>query len=114
LASLYLVIQLLLPLRHLLYKGNTSWTGQGNRFAWRMKVHKKSPSIQYYFQLSKEDEPQPADIGIIINTMQQYMLGEDPSMLLQLADYLGNDLKKAGYPDAIITVSAKVSLNSRN
>lgn len=111
--SFYLMLQLLLPFRHLIYKGNTSWTGRGNRFAWRMKVHKKLSSVQYYFQLNREDQPKPADIGIIINTMQQNALGEDPSMLLQMAHYLGEDLKKAGYPDAVITASAKVSLNGR-
>ncbi len=109
----YIGVQLLLPLRHWLYPGNTSWTFKGGRFAWRLKVHQKVSKIQYYFQLTPADTLRPADIGMIINTMQQSVMGEDPSMLLQLADYMGKDLKKAGYPDAAIKVSAKVSLNGR-
>ena len=38
LLAAYLVVQLLLPLRHFLYPGNVSWTEEGHNFAWHMKL----------------------------------------------------------------------------
>ena len=109
----YIGIQILFPLRHLMYSGNTSWTFRGGRFAWRMKVHTKSSKIKFYYQLDQNDTLRFANINSLINTTQESEMGEDPSTLLQLADYLGNDLKKNGYNNAVIKVSDKVSLNNR-
>lgn len=111
--SIYIAVQLLLPLRQFIYPGNTSWTGEGARFAWRMKVHIKTPDIKFYYQLTPADSLHPVNEGMIINTMQKYMMGEEPAMLLQFANYLGNELKKSGYSDPVIKASAKVSLNNR-
>ena len=37
----YLALQTLLPLRHWLYLGNVSWTEEGHRYAWHMKLRDK-------------------------------------------------------------------------
>ena len=38
LAGLYLLVQVVLPLRHWLYPGDVAWSEEGHRFAWRMKL----------------------------------------------------------------------------
>ncbi|MCI0746752.1 MAG: HTTM domain-containing protein [Verrucomicrobia subdivision 3 bacterium] len=42
LISAYLAIQLLVPLRHLLYPGSVHWTEEGHRFSWHMKLRDKT------------------------------------------------------------------------
>jgi hypothetical protein len=37
----WVVLQCAVPLRHLLYPGNVSWTEEGHRFAWHMKLRNK-------------------------------------------------------------------------
>ena len=37
----WLAIQILVPLRHWLYTGNASWTEEGHRFSWHMKLRSK-------------------------------------------------------------------------
>ncbi len=37
----WFAVQCLVPLRHLLYLGNVSWTEEGHRFAWHMKLRDK-------------------------------------------------------------------------
>ena len=37
----YIFIQFLFPLRHFLYPGNVSWTEEGHKFAWQMKLRDK-------------------------------------------------------------------------
>lgn len=113
LVSIYLSFQLLFPLRHLLYNGNTSWTAKASKWAWRMKIHTKVPQIKFYVKPSDRDSIQPVSDGQLINTMQKYQIGEDPVMVLQFAQFLGKELKKAGYTNAQVFASAKVSLNGR-
>jgi Vitamin K-dependent gamma-carboxylase len=36
--ALWIGIQILVPLRYFLYPGNVSWTEEGHRFAWMMKL----------------------------------------------------------------------------
>jgi len=40
--GLFALLQLFLPLRHYLYPGDVSWTEEGHRFSWRMKLRDKS------------------------------------------------------------------------
>ncbi|MDJ0704941.1 MAG: HTTM domain-containing protein [Leptolyngbyaceae cyanobacterium MO_188.B28] len=47
LLSAYLVLQLLIPLRHFLYPGSVSWTEEGHRFAWRMKLRDKEADAKF-------------------------------------------------------------------
>ena len=42
LLSIYIAIQILLPLRHFLYHGNVLWTEEGYRLSWRVMVLEKS------------------------------------------------------------------------
>ena len=45
--ALWLAVQILVPLRHLLYPGNVSWTEQGHRFAWMMKLRDKDAEASF-------------------------------------------------------------------
>jgi hypothetical protein len=44
--------QTLVPFRHLLYPGNVSWTEEGHRFAWHMKLRSK---VADRFELTATD-----------------------------------------------------------
>ena len=39
--TVFLAFQLLIPFRHHLYPGNVSWTEEGHRYSWRMKLNMK-------------------------------------------------------------------------
>jgi len=42
LLGLWVAFQTLVPFRHFLYPGNVSWTEEGHRFAWHMKLRSKT------------------------------------------------------------------------
>lgn len=44
----YLLIQLIVPLRHLAYPGNVDWTEEGYFFSWRMMLHQKKTHMVLY------------------------------------------------------------------
>ena len=47
LLGVYSTLQLLVPLRHSLYPGEVSWTEEGHRFSWRMKLRDKDASARF-------------------------------------------------------------------
>lgn len=42
---IWVLAQVLIPFRHWLYPGNPSWTEEGHRFAWHMKLRAKEPYV---------------------------------------------------------------------
>ena len=110
---IYCSFHLLFPFRHLLFAGNTSWTGKASKFAWRMKAHAKKADVRFYYALAPTDSLKLVQAGMVVNTMQIQHLYEDPNTILQLANFLGNDLKKSGYPNPVIKASINVRMNGR-
>jgi hypothetical protein len=45
--GVYLAVQALVPLRHLAYPGNVSWTEQGHLFSWHMKLRDKEARTHF-------------------------------------------------------------------
>lgn len=43
----YAVVQLVVPLRHLLYAGNVEWTEEGKNFSWRMMLSYKQAVVGF-------------------------------------------------------------------
>ena len=39
--TVFITFQVFFPLRHILYPGNVSWTGEGGDFSWPMKLRQK-------------------------------------------------------------------------
>lgn len=46
--ALFLAIQCLLPLRHVLYPGDVNWTEEGGRFAWRVMLLEKTGQVTFF------------------------------------------------------------------
>lgn len=51
----YVLFQLLVPFRHHLYPGNVSWTEEGHRFSWHMKLRIKQVSSAEFDVVSADD-----------------------------------------------------------
>jgi hypothetical protein len=43
----YIVLQVVVPMRHLLYPGDVNWTEEGHRFSWHMKLRSKEGSGEF-------------------------------------------------------------------
>lgn len=48
LVGAYLLVQLVVPLRHYLYPGRVQWTDEGHRFAWHMMLRDKSAVTKFH------------------------------------------------------------------
>jgi hypothetical protein len=112
-AIVYISLQILIPLRHLLYKRDLQWTHEGIDFSWRMMAdhHETDGSITIEDPLTKDvylHSPQT-----LLNYRQLVMVN-NPYMLVQYIQFLKEYLKQnTAIKNPIIRADIKVSVNGR-
>jgi vitamin K-dependent gamma-carboxylase len=109
----YASIQVLVPLRHLVYPGNVSWTEEGHRFAWHMKLRDKE-AVARFFATDRSTGWRREMNPLYYLTEDQYdeMSGR-PHMILQFAHYLADQLRAEGHREIVINSLVRASLNGR-
>ena len=110
---LFLVLQIVFPLRHYFLSKNVLWTENGFRFAWHVMVMEKSGYITYTVidNISNQQwKEYPSDR---LDPIQEKQMSHQPDMILQYARYLENIYKTQKHTDLSIYVQSKVSLNGR-
>jgi len=109
----YVVIQLVLPFRHLAYPGNPSWTEQGQLFAWRMMLRQKKTAIRFFGYDPGTGRQGVLDVRPFLNPRQMAAMSRDPDLIVQFAQKLEEHHARHGVPRLKIRVKAYVSLNGR-
>ncbi len=110
--GLYLVVQLLVPFRHLLYPGRITWTEEGFRFAWHMMLRHKVARTEF-FVFTQEGESLPVEVDWSLHPKQWTYMQYDPAAVLQLAHYLEGIARTQGHGDVQVKVNHLCSLNGR-
>ncbi len=106
-ASLWLAVQVVMPLRHFAYPGDANWTGEGFRFAWRVMLVEKTGNVEYrVIDDGREMRVFPSDE---LHPFQARTLPWEPDMILEYAHHLANEHG----PRAAVYADAWVSLNGR-
>lgn len=113
LGGAYLAVQLLVPLRHLLYPGNVHWTEEGHRFSWRMKLRSKQGEVQYFVTDPTKGDTRTVNPGTYLTPSQLDEMATRPDMILQFAHHLADEARRAGSSNVQVRVMARVSLNGR-
>jgi hypothetical protein len=113
LLGVYLLMQMLIPLRHHLYPGNPSWTEEGHRFAWHMKLRSKRADARFFVHDASTGETLEFHAWEFLEPWQYDKMASRPDMILQLAHFIESDFR--GQSDKSLAVYAHVvaSLNSR-
>ena len=112
--SLYVMVHLLLPFRHLLYPGRTIWHEEGHYFAWRMMLRQKITRLQFNVTHPDTGEMRYADPGDYLNSSQFKVFAGNPGMILLFAHHLDQLVQSNARFDPIITARIEVSLNGRD
>ena len=110
--GIYILIQLLVPFRHLTYPGWTTWHEEGHFFAWRMMLHQKTGRITFYVTHPVTGEPRYAEPKDYLNFLQLKKIIK-PVELLQFVHHLDQLVQSNAGFDPIITARFEVSLNGR-
>jgi len=110
LIAIFVIVHLLLPLRHHLYQGNVNWTMQGHLFSWRMMLNNEEVMMKIY--RTEEDGKNllllSSDALALMQRQIKRML-TTPDMIPQLIHFL----KKRDGGRYRYYVEAWKSLNSR-
>ena len=112
LAFAYALVQIGLPLRSALYPGNTLWTEEGFRFAWRVMLIEKSGSLEFKVvdDRGRRFDAEPREY---LTPFQARMASTQPDMILALAQAIAEDFRRRGHTGVRVYADSEVSFNGR-
>lgn len=111
---IYFAIQLLYPLRHNFIPGNVSWTEEGHRYAWHMKLRQKNAKVKFRVVDNETNETRKINPKGKLSKRQARKMSTRPDMILQYAHHLTKKYNKKGDKDISVYVDAKAKLNDRD
>jgi hypothetical protein len=113
LVGVYLIGQILIPLRHFLYPGPVEWTYEGHRFSWRMKLVDRDARARFYVINPSSGETLEVDPESVLAEHQGVKMASRPDMILQFAHYLASTIAFYGTKPLRVEARVLVSLNGR-
>jgi hypothetical protein len=109
--GLYLAIQVLVPLRHFLYPGDVSWTEEGHRFSWHMKLRSKMGRVSFRLTDPSSGRSWTVEPADELAKWQVYKMSGNPFMVLQYAHHLADLATEPGLPRVEVRALAVMTLN---
>lgn len=91
LLGLYIFIQILIPLRYIMYPGKLFWTEQGYRFSWRVMLIEKVGYAQFYIHEDGGTGKKLINNRQYLTPQQEKMMSTQPDMILQYAHHLRDE-----------------------
>jgi len=110
----YIIVQLLVPLRHWWYPGDVNWTEEGHRFSWRMKLRDKDARATFVAVDPVTQAHQEVNWQPYLARWQYREMSSRPDMILQFANRLADDLQPAAGRRPEIHAVVWASLNDRS
>ncbi|MBO6783553.1 MAG: HTTM domain-containing protein [Alphaproteobacteria bacterium] len=113
LIALWLAFQILVPMRHHLYPGDTSWTELGHRFAWQMKLRDKRARAEFVVHDPATGQQYKVNMLRHLTPRQISKMTPRPDMILQFAHHLADLARARGIENPEVRVTVLASLNGR-
>jgi hypothetical protein len=110
LAAVFIFIQLLLPFRHFLYKGNVIWNEMGFRYSWNVMRVEKNGYVEFTCidpKTAKSWQVYPKDF---LSDIQEKQMSFQPDMILEFAHFLERHYQK----DLQVFAYSRVSVNGES
>ncbi len=112
----YLIFHLLWPFRHLAIPGPVDWTGQGQQFAWRMKIQTRvTDTLELEVLDYRTKTIIPIDLDAYLpNIDQKSVMAQRPQALMLMVDYLKTRASERLRHDEVgVRARVKVRFNGR-
>lgn len=106
----YMIVQLLLPLRHHLIEGDVLWTEEGHRLSWRMMLRERSGFVVFQIKDNKTNELIVYDHHKNLTSKQARQLPTKPDFIWQ---YCQKIKKEYEGKDISIFIDCKNSVNRK-
>jgi vitamin K-dependent gamma-carboxylase len=111
--AVYLMAQLTVPLRYVLYPGNVNWHEQGFRFAWRVMLVEKAGQVEFTVLTGADDRRFVVYPRERLTPLQYKMMSTQPDMIQEFARSLRQTFLANGYDRVRVYADAWVSMNGR-
>ena len=111
--SVYIVFQLLLPWRYLMYPGDLFWTEEGYRFSWRVMLMEKAGYTTFHILEKESGKMTKVSNEDYLTIQQEKMMATQPDMILQFAKHLAHEYKNKGVNDLEVHAESYVTLNGK-
>ncbi|AZQ43502.1 HTTM domain-containing protein [Nonlabens ponticola] len=108
----FLLVMLLLPLRHWAIPGDVFWTEEGHRLSWRMMLRSRSGYATYTVVDKDSGERTRIRLSDYLSNKQKRAVQSKPDFMWQFAQKLKKEYAKNGQ-DVAVYVRAKVGINGR-
>ena len=106
----YLIIQLLLPLRHHFIEGDVLWTEEGHRLSWRMMLRERNGFIHIRIKDLKTGKLSVYDYRKNLTDKQIQNLATKPDFIWQYCQYIKKEFKGK---EIAIFINCKNSINRK-
>ena len=110
--GLYLLVQLILPVRHHFIKGDVLWTEEGHRMSWRMMLRSREGMATYRVVNKATNDVYLVDLNTYLTKAQQRKVASYPDFMWQFAQHLKREYKAKGI-EVSVFVDAKVGVNGK-
>lgn len=107
----FLIIQLILPLRHHFIKGDVLWTEEGHRLSWRMMLRERSGYIVIKVKDNNTQEEKVYNYHKDLSAKQAYHLATKPDFIWQ---YCQKIKKEYSEKNISIYINCKNSINRKS
>ena len=111
--SVFLLFQLLIPFRYVMYPGELFWTEEGYRFSWRVMLMEKTGYAQFKIVDQQTNKRFYVDNTDFLTPFQEKQMSFQPDFILEYAHYLATHFKSQGHKNIAVYVENYVSLNGR-
>lgn len=109
--ALYVLLQVLIPLRFLGYPGHLFWTEQGYRFSWRVMLMEKSGTAYFTVKDKTGKQFYEVDNKQYLTPLQEKMMSTQPDLILKYAQHLAKVYEKKGVKNPQVFAEVYVALN---
>jgi hypothetical protein len=110
---IYVIIQLVVPLRFIFYPGHLFWHEEGYRFSWRVMLMEKAGTA--YFTIKEKGTGRRFEVNNaeFLTPLQEKMMSTQPDMIVKFAHLLAGEYKKRNIIDPEVYGEIYVTLNGK-
>lgn len=112
LIAAFLLVNIVMPLRHYTYPGDVTWHEHGHRFSWRMKLRDKECDGAYILLDPVTNLTTRGDMDFLSERQQSKMWAR-PEMVVQYAHFLADEAVRTGQTRPQVFANVECSLNYR-
>ena len=110
---IFLIIQIIFPLRFVLYPGNLFWNEKGYRFSWRVMLMEKMGYTTFKIVDGVSNKYFYVDNKDFLTPFQEKQMSFQPDFIIEYAHFLGNHFTLQGHKNIEVYADSFVALNGR-